>query len=260
MTRIDGAGDQTMRGGLGNDILISYGGNDHLIGDAGNDSLRSFGGSDILEGGAGNDVYFVFADHTDTIIDSAGIDTIRTTTDWDLRDYAGIENLELSAAGDWTVIGNALDNRITGSFGDNLLRGLDGDDRLEGASGDDILVGGGGRDILEGGQGADRFDFADGDAGFGAGRDVILDFDPDADLINLGAMDANTGRGGNQAFSFVGEAAFTGAAGELRAELFTYTNLEVVTIIQGDLNGDGEGDFQIELRGDHTLTAGDFIL
>lgn len=257
VTRIDAAGDQTVRGGLGNDVLISYGGDDHLIGDAGNDSLRSAAGTDLLDGGLGDDEYFVFADHSDTIIDAGGIDTIRTTTDWDLRDYAGIENVVLSAAGDQQVTGNALDNRIVGSFGDNRLAGLDGDDRLEGKEGNDILAGGWGRDILIGGTGADRFDFTDWDLDQ---RDVITDFVSGEDRINFAATDANFSRSGNQAFSFIGEAAFSGTAGELRYADFTYTNGTVVTIIEGDRDGDGEMDFQLELRGQHALTAGDFIL
>ena len=257
VTRIDAAGDQTVRGGLGGDVLISYGGNDHLIGDAGNDSLRSVAGTDVLDGGLGDDEYFVFADHSDTIIDAGGIDIIRTTTDWDLQDYAGIENVVLSAAGDQQVIGNALGNRIVGSFGDNRLAGLDGDDRLEGKEGSDILAGGQGRDILIGGSGADRFDFADWDLDQ---RDVITDFVSGEDRINLAPMDANFGRSGNQAFSFIGEAGFSGVAGELRYADLTYTNGTVVTIIEGDRDGDGEVDFQLELRGQHALTAGDFIL
>lgn len=257
VTRIDAAGDQTVRGGLGNDVLISYGGDDHLIGDAGNDSLRSVAGTDVLDGGLGDDEYFVIADHSDIIIDAGGVDTIRTTTDWDLAGYAGIENVVLSAAGDQHVAGNGLDNRIIGSFGDNVLSGRAGDDRLEGGYGNDILVGGLDRDILIGGQGEDRFDFADWDLNE---RDVITDFAPGEDLINFGPMDANWERGGNQPFSFIGATEFSGAAGQLRYEYLTYTNGDVVTIVEGDRDGDGEVDFQLELRGQHVLTAGDFIL
>lgn len=257
VTRIDGVGDQTVRGGTGDDVLISHGGDDHLIGDAGDDSLRSAGGRDVLEGGLGDDEYFVFADRSDTIIDVGGIDTIRTTVDWDLQEYAGIENVTLSAAGDQRVTGNGLDNRLIGSAGDNRLVGLEGNDRLEGKQGDDILAGGGGRDVLIGGSGADRFDFADGDL---IGRDVITDFAAGGDVVNFGAMDANSGRGGNQGFSFIGAAEFSGTAGELRSDELTYTDGTVVTIVEGDRDGDGDMDFQLELRGQHVLGAGDFIL
>jgi Ca2+-binding RTX toxin-like protein len=257
VTRIDAAGDQTVRGGLGNDVLISHGGDDHLIGDAGNDSLRSMAGADILEGGLGNDEYFVLADHSDTIIDTGGIDTIRTTTDWDLGGYASIENVTLSAAGNQQVSGNALGNRIIGSFGDNLLSGREGNDRLEGGHGADMLVGGQGRDILIGGVGADHFVFSDADAGY---RDVITDFEQGLDRIDLSQVDAMSERSGNQAFGFIGTHPFTGAAGELRVDYLSYSDGTVVTIVEGDRDGDGAADFQIELRGQHLPTAADFIL
>ncbi len=259
VTRVDAAGDQTVRGGVGNDVLISYGGDDHLIGDAGNDSLRSVAGTDTMEGGLGNDDYFVFADRSDTIIDTGGIDTIRTTTHWDLTSNAEIENLVLADAGDWHLGGNALNNRLVGGFGDNVLSGGNGDDRLEGGGGDDILIGGFGRDVLIGGAGTDRFDFASYQSEPTVGRDVIVDFEG-GELINLAGVDSNVWRNGNQAFAFIGDGEFTGKWGQLRYDYFTFTNGEVVTIVEGDTDGDGEADFGLELRGQHVLTAGDFIL
>lgn len=261
VTLVDGAADQTLRGGDFDDVIISYGGNDTLIGGGGDDSLRSVAGTDRLEGGLGDDEYFVFADHSDTIVDTGGIDTIRTTTHWDLADNPGIENVVLGAAGDWHVSGNGLDNHIVGSFGDNVLSGGLGNDRLEGKGGADVLIGGFGRDILIGGEGADRFDFvttADSNA-VGEGRDVIIDYAA-GEILNLGKADANLSRGGNQAFDFIGEAEFTGVAGQLRYDTLTYTDGTVVTVVETDVTGDGEADFGFELRGVHALTAADFIL
>lgn len=259
VTRVDRGGDQTVHGGLGNDLLISYGGDDHLIGDAGNDTLRSLSGADILEGGKGDDSYWVFADTTDSIVDSGGIDTIRTTRSWDLRNNPTIENVELSAFGDWSVTGNELDNKLTGAGGDDVLRGLDGNDRIDGGFGKDVLVGGEGRDILSGGRGDDRFTFGDGDVGVGAARDVILDYG-DYDQISVGLIDADTTRYSNQAFTFIRDREFTGTAGELRFESQTDGNGDVVTLVEGDQTGDGVADFQLELRGQHMLYEGDFIL
>lgn len=259
VTRIDAAGDQTVRGGLGNDVLISYGGDDQLIGDAGNDSLRSVAGTDLLDGGLGDDEYFVFTDHSDTIVDAGGIDTIRATTHWDLSGNPEIENVVLADAGDWHVSGNGLDNRLVGGFGDNVLSGGNGDDRLEGGGGDDILIGGFGRDVLIGGAGTDRFDFSSYQSGPTSGRDAIVDFEA-GELINLAGVDSNVWRNGNQAFTFIGDGEFTGKWGQLRYDYFTFTNGEVVTIVEADTDGDGEADFGLELRGQHVLTAGDFIL
>jgi len=259
VTRIDGNADQTVHGGSGNDILISWRGNDHLIGYEGNDELKSLRGRDILEGGDGNDTYYVLNDRDDTIIDTGGVDTIRAETHWDLRQFAEIENLQLYGEGNWRLTGNALDNVLTGSFADNLMLGLEGDDTLLGGFGNDTLDGGLGRDMLEGGEGSDRFDFRDlGEVGSGASRDVVRDFAGGADLLHLGGIDADSARSGNQAFAFTDS--FSGVAGELIAHQDVADDLSPITLIEGDVNGDGVADFQIELRGHIALTSADFIL
>ena len=70
----------------------------------------------------------------------------------------------------------------------------------------------------------------------------------------LGSIDAKAG-GGNQAFKFIAKQAFHHKAGELHYK-FAGPN----TLIEGDTNGDGRADFQIQLTGLKTLTAGDFVL
>jgi Ca2+-binding RTX toxin-like protein len=88
-----------------------------------------------------------------------------------------------------TLVGTAVDERITGSPGPDRLDGgagvdgligLDGDDQLTGGEGDDFLKGGPGNDVLEGGAGNDRYVFAVGD-----GADRI----DDAAGINLLAIE-----------------------------------------------------------------------
>ncbi|WP_221939211.1 hypothetical protein, partial [Mycobacterium sp. KBS0706] len=69
-------------------------------------------------------------------------------------------------------------------------------------------------------------------------------------------IDANTGVAGDQAFTFIGAGLFTGVAGQLRA----VNNAPGVTTIAGDINGDGVSDFHIQLTGNLTLFAGDFVL
>lgn len=76
-------------------------------------------------------------------------------------------------------------------------------------------------------------------------------------------IDADGSAAGNNAFSFLSlrDAAFTGALGQLRwywIDAVIATNDK--TIIEGDVNGDGKTDFQIELTGLKVLTAGDFVL
>ncbi len=131
------------------------------------------------------------------------------------------------------------------------------EDTLIGGAGNDMLMGGAGRDYLTGGTGADLFRFASGDfAGPGlAHADVISDFsETEGDRIDLSAIDAVPGIG-DEGFRFLGDAAFTGAAGELRIAHYTgYSALE------GETSGDGVADFMIRLDNLVTLSVGAIII
>jgi hypothetical protein len=60
---------------------------------------------------------------------------------------------------------------------------------------------------------------------------------------------------GNDAFSFIGGAAFSNTAGELR-----FGSYAGGVLVQGEVDGDGSADFSIALRGTHSLIATDFVL
>ncbi len=81
-----------------------------------------------------------------------------------------------------------------------------------------VLQGYDGKDTLTGNDGADRFVYGTlGASVTGANRDVITDFtQAEADRIDVSGIDANSGAAGNQAFTFIGLAAYTGVAGQLR--------------------------------------------
>ena len=145
---------------------------------------------------------------------------------------------------------------LEGGSGIDTLMGDDGDDVLYGQDGIDTLTGGTGFDYLNGGAGADSFVFASGDSGNTlATADLIVDFSSaQGDRIDLSAIDAITG-GGDNAFAFIGSAAFGTIAGELRSETI-FGN----TYVMGDVDGDGIADFIIKLDGDVPLTGGDFLL
>ena len=160
----------------------------------------------------------------------------------------------LRAGGTDSVLsGGDGSDRVFGGGGDDSLLGNAGKDTLRGGAGSDLLRGGTGRDTLTGGIGDDTFRFSDkGEAGKGVNRDVITDFQPGSDLVDLSAIDANTLLAGNQAFVFIGNDVFSGA-GQIR-----FANAG--GILSGDLNGDGVPDFQIEFSNHPMLTAADFIL
>ena len=115
-----------------------------------------------------------------------------------------------------TLHGRLGADRLYGERGNDFLNGNGGNDRLFGGPGADVLDGGKGRDLLAGGGGADTFVFATpSSAGIGRARDRILDFDRTSDLIDLGTIDANERRHGDQAFDFIGGRPFHEKAGEL---------------------------------------------
>jgi hypothetical protein len=86
-------------------------------------------------------------------------------------------------------------------------------------------------------------------------RDEIADFGIGADRIHLAGIDADTSKAGNQAFIWLGVEAFSGTAGEARAETVASR-----TYVFLDMDGDQTADYSIVLRGVHDLTMEDFIL
>lgn len=254
---------ETLTGSDANDSILGFAGDDHILGLGGHDQLFGGGGADLLEGGLGDDIYQIFEDLTDTIIDTGGVDTIRATVGTDLEDYPEIENLTMVI--DYSgrpLLGNGLDNELIDWGGSNRLDGRDGDDYLNAEAGNDVLIGGLGTDFMLGGHGRDRFEFRSVEE-IGTGettRDVIWDFKPTADKINLGSIDANEQFSGNQAFQLLGFAEFTGKSGELRWVYEQRADLSAATLVEGDTDGDGIADFQIELNGRLPMYAADFIL
>jgi Ca2+-binding RTX toxin-like protein len=135
------AREESIRSGLGDDIVLGYGGNDRIDGGSGNDTLYGDGGAsignDLLIGGAGSDL----------LVGNWGDDQLFGEQQVALAEaLAATQNL--TSRGDW-------------------LAGGEGADRLVGASGSDVLSGGGGMDILLGGGGND---YLLGDADYIASR------------------------------------------------------------------------------------------
>jgi len=246
------AGADRIAGGTGNDQLYGDAGNDTITGGLGNDVIVGGAGADIMIGGSGNDVYYADnnGDRTQELA-NGGLDTVVVAKNWVLSD--NVENLLFVAHGGNNGVGNALNNSLTGNELANGLAGLAGNDILDGKAGNDILDGGAGTDTLTGGLGADSFRFLSiGQTTVGAGRDVILDFThAQGDKIDLHFIDASTKVVGDQAFSFIGAANFSGVAGQLH-----FQN----GILSGDINGDGHADFEIQVKGATALVVTDFVL
>ena len=260
-------------GWCGNDILKGGGGDDFLAGEAGHDTLTGGAGADILWGNDGIDT----ASYETS---SAGVTVLLESGEGIGGDAEGdelseIENLTGSGHAD-TLWGDANANILRGGGGSDSLKGLggndtlyggssndwlyglDGNDTLFGESGNDYLTGDAGRDSLYGGSGADTFAWTDtAETGATAATaDTVSDFSlAQGDRINLSGIDADVYAKGEQAFTFIGTAAFSGAPGEIRYyQSGGNTYIEMQTGTSVDVEG------VIMLSGLHTPDASWFIL
>ena len=258
-----------------------------ITGNSAANVLDGGAGIDVMLGGGGDDTYYV-DNRSDRVYetttakstgDAGGLDTVISTATYTLvgsgRQF--IENLTLTGSALINGTGNDIGNRISGNNSANILTGNGGADTLVGYNGDDRLYGGAdadvliagtgndrldpgtGKDAMTGGTGADTFVFSSAsvaDAGSQALADRISDFShAEHDRIDVRGVDADLLTAGDQAFTFIGEAAFTGHAGELRIE-----RTATATFIEGDITGDGVADGFIRLAPGLTLVGGDFML
>jgi hypothetical protein len=150
-------------------------------------------------------------------------------------------------------------NFIYGNADGDQIRGGNLADVIDGGSGNDKIMGLGGADVLTGGSGNDQFRYYFAtDSGMGASADRIVDFAIGQDLLNFVLLDADAATADDQAFSFIGTAAFTNSGiGQIR-----YLTSGADLIVQADTDGNGVADMEIILQGQggNTLTAGDFFL
>ncbi|HEX8257882.1 MAG TPA: hypothetical protein VF589_09620 [Allosphingosinicella sp.] len=282
-------GDDELRGGSGHDLLDGGVGNDTLLGQSGIDtaSYRAAAGAVTIDlaitiaqdsGGAGFDriagvenlVGSNFDDRLaggevrnsldggtgdDTLIGRGGNDLLLGGDGSDdIRGGDGADQLIGGSQFD-ELNGEGGADVIRGGFDIDRLSGGAGDDRLFGNAGDDRIAGGEGLDQLMGGAGDDLFAFDDGDTGAArATADRVLDWD-EGDRIDLSAVDADRSAGGDQAFSFIGNDAFGGTAGELRSQTIAGD-----LYLQGDMDGDGNADLMVRVDDLAAITAADLIL
>lgn len=238
-----GAGNDTLQGGAGNDLLDGGGGNDRLLGGMGNDTLRGGPGDDLLQGGGGNDL-LQGGKGNDTLRGGAGSDTLQGGAGRDLLEGGAGKDTLRGGAGNDRLLGGGGDDLLYGDGGDDTLLGGAGNDRLFGGAGRDLLRGGAGRDTMTGGAGRDVFAWGAASESRPAAPDLVTDFQPGADRLDLSALD----------LVFIGRAGFSGPA-QLRWDIVGQR-----THILIDLNGDGQADMLIHLTGRLQLDADDFLL
>jgi Ca2+-binding RTX toxin-like protein len=121
-------------------------GDNKLTGNSGDNVLDGGDGADTMTGGLGNDTYIV-DDAGDQIVDTGGVDLVKTDLTFSLASLGAIENLTLTGSSNTNATGNDLDNFLTGNSGANQLFGGLSADTLDGSSGADTLTGGSGNDV-----------------------------------------------------------------------------------------------------------------
>jgi Ca2+-binding RTX toxin-like protein len=232
----------TARLGTGNEFANTLTGNDQdnkLSGLAGLDTMNGGLGNDTLNGGTENDS-LSGGDDNDRLIGDTGNDVLNGDN------------------GDDVLFGQLNNDKLYGGVGDDTLNGGSGTDSLSGGDGDDVLIGGQNRDTLTGGADADTFVFAKvSEIGTvaAATNDIITDLVRGTDKIDISQIDAITSTSGNDAFTFINASAFSHVAGQLH-----YVVSGANILLEGDVNGDGVADFQLQINAITSITAGDIVL
>ncbi len=249
------------------DITLIDGGagNDTITGSAGNDVIYGNAGTDVISTGAGNDTIRFGASTLDTIDGGTGSNTLEAAANNASIRWSGVSNVKAISGAAFTgvaVVGSTgadtLDMSAVSLSNIARIDGGTGNDTITGSVGADTITGGAGRDLLSGGNGADHFVFGKtSDSTVGLNADHVLDFTSGTDILDFSAIDASTLTAGDQAFGFIGNAAFGHVAGELR----TQTGADGVLHLLGDTNGDGVADMDVQMffNGPALLSAGDFI-
>jgi Ca2+-binding RTX toxin-like protein len=140
-------------------------------------------------------------------------------------------------------------------FGIENLVGTNGVDQLAGNDGANVLNGWERADVLTGRGGADRFDYDYTAYSTPTTRDVITDFSQgQGDKIDLADIDAKLGAIGNEGFTFIGQAQFSGE-GQLR-----YYQQNGDTFIEANTTGATTAEMTIVLDPLVAFQATDFLL
>lgn len=254
------AGDDTLEGGAGDDVIFGEDGDDVLDGGTGDDELSGGDGDDVITGGEGSD----------TILGGDGDDLITSSDPGnDLRvdkGYPGLfsgeegtpaaENerdfVDGGAGNDTISTGDDRDT-IIGGTGDDVIDGGIDDDEITGDDGDDRIVGGEGNDVIDGGDGNDTI-YAGNDPVLGLD---ILNIEDDGSNANGFGPDLRPDNGRDTVFGGEGNDLIFGADDD--DELFGEEgNDSIDGEIDDDLIDGGTGNDSLRGgQGDDTVMGGD---
>jgi hypothetical protein len=117
----------------------------------------------------------------ENVVVTAGASYVLIATDDHVAPGATLEVNAMGLGADDAI---AFDGSAESS-GRFLFLGGEGGDIFVGGAGHDLIFGHGGGDVLAGGGGADRFGYADASESSGLAFDVLFDFEPGEDRIDL---------------------------------------------------------------------------
>jgi hypothetical protein len=264
-----GHGSDNLTGGSGNDIFffeVPRLGTDRIDGRGGNDTL-------VISGavpGSSDPVRLDLVSGLFTNIESVSFNG-RFASDPGARpSYEVVLYNGNAALGDRLIINASSFEasqflKFDGSFVSDArlhIFGGAGNDTLTGGANGDLIYGGGGADRMVGNGGADIFQYRSTSDSLRASYDRIQFFERGADRIDLSLIDADTSSAGDQAFRVIGSNGFSGSAGELRVLANSDPSIEGAFVIEGDVDGDGVGDFLIAVSmfGGAEFAPSDIIL
>jgi autotransporter-associated beta strand protein len=184
--------------------------------------------------------------------------TALVTKLYNFSGFGGTVTVTGTSGTDLIVLGNST-NAVSGGDGLDQIKGGSLVDTVNGGIGNDKIIGNGGADVLTGSTGNDVFKYKlASDSGIGAAADRITDFTIGQDRLNFVKIDANAALAGDQAFGFIGTAAFVNTGiGQIR-----YVVAGNDLRVEADVDGNGTADMNIILAniGDQSLSASDFAL
>lgn len=154
-------GANTVNAGTGNDTIVSGSGNDSIVAGDGNDEIVAGDGNNNVAMGAGNDVAFTGAGN-DVITDDGGDNTVSSGAGNDsVTVTTGNNNVDLGAGND-TVVGGNGNNVIRAGLGDDSVTLGNGNNVVFAGAGNDVVAVGNGANTITGGQGADLITLGSG--------------------------------------------------------------------------------------------------
>lgn len=178
-----GAGNDTVYGGQGDDVLLGGAGQDLIrlgpgdgtaLGAAGDDTIWGGRGDQVLDGGAGDDTLYG-GTGGGFVSGGLGNDFIAGGSGSQVLDGGAGNDVIAVGVGNQTVFGGAGGDTIYGGIGEQRLEGGAGADVLVSGYGHQTFVGGAGRDVfvLLYTGGSEDFEQAIGVGDFRPGQDIV---------------------------------------------------------------------------------------